>query len=170
MSMHGEDFTPDGTDDDFGTFSLDDEDQLSREDTLMDGPDDLLDQGYAPADKPLGSRSFGTTAAEQAQGESLEQRLRQENPDDPRDGHDPRAHVRPGEERDADLPSDDIDADDDFLADGEVGDQRSGRLVAPDEGAHEDQDSEMWAADVGIDGGAASAEEAAMHIVQENEY
>jgi len=37
--------------------------------------------------------------------------------------------------------------------------------VAPDEGAHEDVDSEDWAEDVGIDGAGASAEEAAMHVI-----
>jgi hypothetical protein len=39
--------------------------------------------------------------------------------------------------------------------------------VAPDEGAHEDDESDLIAGDVGIDGGAASAEEAAMHVVDE---
>lgn len=48
-----------------------------------------------------------------------------------------------------------------------MGDLRSGRLVAPDEGAHEDEESGLIASDVGIDGAAASAEEAAMHIVDE---
>jgi hypothetical protein len=40
--------------------------------------------------------------------------------------------------------------------------------VAPDEGAHEDEESGAIATDVGIDGAAASAEEAAMHIVDED--
>ena len=41
---------------------------------------------------------------------------------------------------------------------------RSGRLVAPDEGAHSDAESDAVARDVGIDGGAAGAEEAAVHV------
>ncbi|MER6984744.1 DUF5709 domain-containing protein, partial [Streptomyces carpinensis] len=45
---------------------------------------------------------------------------------------------------------------------------RSGRLVAPDEGAHEDEEAALVAMDVGIDGAAASAEEAAMHVVDED--
>lgn len=45
---------------------------------------------------------------------------------------------------------------------------RSGRLVAPDEGAHEDEEEALVAMDVGIDGAAASAEEAAVHIVDED--
>lgn len=49
----------------------------------------------------------------------------------------------------------------------EVGDERAGRLVAPDEGAHEDQDQEMFASDVGVDGAGASAEEAAMHVTED---
>ena len=55
------------------------------------------------------------------------------------------------------------------LVDDEVGGERSGRLVAPDEGAHEDEEKDLVATDVGIDGGAASAEEAAMHVVDEDD-
>ena len=62
---------------------------------------------------------------------------------------------------------DSIDAEDDWLGDNEVGDQRAGRLVADDEGAHDDDEKQAWASDVGIDGAGASAEEAAMHIVDE---
>lgn len=51
----------------------------------------------------------------------------------------------------------------------EVDEHRSGRLVEPDEGAREDHDAQLVAADVGIDGGAASAEEAAVHDVEEPE-
>lgn len=45
----------------------------------------------------------------------------------------------------------------------ETDEQRSGRLVEPDEGARYDADAQLIATDVGIDGGAASAEEAAVH-------
>ncbi|CAN5275113.1 hypothetical protein BH20ACT5_BH20ACT5_17060 [soil metagenome] len=41
---------------------------------------------------------------------------------------------------------------------------RSGRLVAEDEGVREDHTAQLVADDVGIDGGAASAEEAAVHV------
>lgn len=54
------------------------------------------------------------------------------------------------------------------LIDDEVGDLRAGRLVAPDEGAHEDAEKDIIAEDVGIDGAAASAEEAAVHLVDED--
>src|SRR6266700_897324 len=46
-------------------------------------------------------------------------------------------------------------------------DARSGRLVAEDEGAHPDTERDLVARDVGIDGGAAGAEEAAVHIQDE---
>ena len=50
---------------------------------------------------------------------------------------------------------------------GEVGGERTGRLMAPDEGAGEDVDSEMIGEDEGIDGAGASAEEAAMHTIDD---
>ena len=51
--------------------------------------------------------------------------------------------------------------------DPEAGAARAGRLVAPDEGVHTDTTKESVADDVGIDGGAAGAEEAAMHVVED---
>ena len=48
-------------------------------------------------------------------------------------------------------------------------DARAGRLVAPDQGFGEDVDADLLADDVGIDGGAASAEEAAVHIIDDEE-
>lgn len=92
------------------------------------------------------------TAAERLRGETLEQRLAEELPD----------IAYP----DGDGIGDSRDTDGEPL-DNEVGDLRSGRLVAPDEGSHEDEESGLIATDVGIDGAAASAEEAAMHIVDE---
>jgi hypothetical protein len=94
----------------------------------------------------------GVTAAEGHDGESLDQRLAEEVPDI--------------EVPDGDGIGDWADGDGELLDD-EVGDARSGRLVAPDEGAHEDEENGLVATDVGIDGAAASAEEAAVHIVDE---
>ena len=51
------------------------------------------------------------------------------------------------------------------LDDGEVGDLRAGRLVDPEEGIGPDDDKDLIGEEVGIDGAAASAEEAAVHIV-----
>ena len=147
-----------------GSYSLDDEDQLQAEDTLDDrGVDDLLDEGYSPPERPRGVDAFGTTLAEQRQGESIEQRLAHEEPDPANAFEDPLA------ESDM-VGGDDVDAiaaEDDFLGDGEVGSRRSGRLMAPDEGTHEDTESDMVADDMGIDGGGSSAEEAAMHIIED---
>lgn len=144
-------------------YDLDDEDQLQPEDTLDDrGVEDLLDEGYSPPERPRGGDAFGTTVAEQRQGESIEQRLAHEEPDPANTVEDPLV--------DSDMVGDDPDAiaaEDDFLGDGEVGGRRSGRLMAPDEGAHEDTESDMVADDMGIDGGGSSAEEAAMHIVED---
>jgi hypothetical protein len=46
---------------------------------------------------------------------------------------------------------------------------RAGRLVAPDWGFGEDTEAELVAEDAGISGGAASAEEAAVHIIEDEE-
>jgi hypothetical protein len=141
-----------------GIYSVDDEDQPGGDDTLQQGNTaDGLDEGYSPPERPLGVDKFGTTAAEQAEGETLDMRLAQEEPDPNLEVPDPLAEA----EEDPDAPRE----ADEFLDDGEVGDLRAGRLVAPDEGSHEDVDKDLIAGDVGIDGAAASAEEAAMHIV-----
>jgi hypothetical protein len=147
-----------------GSYSLDEEDQLQAEDTLDDrGVDDLLDEGYSPPERPRGVDAFGTTLAEQRQGENIDQRLAHEVPD-------PANAIEDFLEHPDRVGGDDPDAiavEDDFLGDGEVGARRSGRLLAPDEGSHEDTESDMVARDVGRDGGGSSAEEAAMHIIED---
>ena len=62
-------------------------------------------------------------------------------------------------------------ADADLPPDGSLTEQdpRSGRLVADDEGAHPDTEPDLVAHDVGIDGGAATAEEAAVHVQDDTE-
>ena len=147
-----------------GSYSLDAEDQLQPADTLDDrGTEDLLDEGYSPPERPRGVAAFGTTAAEQQQGESIEQRLAHEVPDPANAFPDPLADsdTLGGDDPDA------IAAEDDFLGGDEVGDRRSGRLTAPGEGEDQDATSDLVADDVGIDGGGASAEEAAIHIIDD---
>ncbi|MEV4508953.1 DUF5709 domain-containing protein [Dactylosporangium sp. NPDC049525] len=130
----------------------DEEGQLSAEDTLSDrGLVDALDEGYSPPEKPLGLNAFGVTQAEAQRGESWDQRIAQEEPD-------------PSTRPDLDDYGTTTESDEFFDA-GEVGDRRAGRLVAPDEGWGEDEEKDEIGSDVGIDGGAASAEEAAMHII-----
>ncbi|WP_133912942.1 DUF5709 domain-containing protein [Streptomyces sp. NBC_00582] len=127
---------------------------LDAEDTLVDdGVADPLDRGWSPPERPWAVEHDGVTAAERRQGETLDQRLAEELPD---------LAVPDGD------GLGDCDGSDGELLDNEVGASRSGRLVAPDEGAHEDEESAMVASDVGIDGAAASAEEAAMHIVDDD--
>lgn len=122
---------------------FDDEDGPDQ-DALFDDPDETLDAGYSPPERYRGE-GFGTTAEEALQGESLDERLRQEEPE-------PDPYAEPDEE---------------VLDDGEVGSERAGRLVSPDLGSGEDVDSELLGDDVGVDGAAASAEEAAVHVVDD---
>ncbi len=145
-------------------------------DRLVETPESLRDEdpetpagdrGSGAEDRPLGAEKFGTTHAEAEQGESLDQRLAEEVPDG--DGHDPVDDVV------ADDPelfgSSREETDDAVLGDayGDPGradqvDDSVGRLVAPDEGAHGDDEKEEVGTDVGRDGGGASAEEAAVHL------
>ena len=71
-----------------------------------------------------------------------------------------------GESLDEDAGEEDVDGL--LLDDGP--DPRAGRLVAEDEGAHPDEETDLVATDVGISGGAATAEEAGMHVVEEDDY
>jgi hypothetical protein len=127
--------------------------QLDAEDTLDDsGPEDPLDEGYSPPERPWAVDDWGTTASEEDTGESLSGRLARELPD-----------VEPVQ---GDGLGDSSDTDGE-LVDDEVGDVRSGRLVAEEEGEATDEDDELFALDVGPDGAGASAEEAAVHLVRE---
>jgi hypothetical protein len=55
---------------------------LQPEEMLLDtGRDDVLDGGYEVPDHWSAAQGFGNTPEEQAEGESLEQRLAQEEPD-----------------------------------------------------------------------------------------
>lgn len=138
-----------------GVTDRDSEDQLPNEDTLDDPEGDVvdeLDRGYSPPEKWSAGQRFGNTPFEEATGESLDQRIAQEDPE-----ADPYADAERGEDPDG---SEDLD-------DGEVGDKRAGRLVDPDQGLGEDTESDLVGDDVGIDGAAASAEEAAVHVVPE---
>ncbi|OIJ95649.1 DUF5709 domain-containing protein [Streptomyces colonosanans] len=137
-----------------GSEVQDDAGLLDAEDTLVaDGVSDPLDRGWSPPERPWAVERQGVTAAEGNRGETLDQRLAEELPD----------ITVPAGDGIGDCP----DSDGEPL-DNEVGAARSGRLVAPDEGAHEDEESGLIASDVGVDGAAASAEEAAVHIVDED--
>ena len=127
--------------------SIDDEDQLQPEDSLVDrGVDDVLDEGYSPPEKWSAGEGYGNTPAEELAGESLEQRIAQEEPE-------PDPYVEAAAEGEH--------------VGGEVGTERAGRLVAEDEGLGPDEEKDLVAEDIGIDGAGASAEEAAVHVVDD---
>jgi hypothetical protein len=131
----------------------DDSGLLEPEDSLDDrGVDDVLDEGYSPPERPLAVDDWGTTADEEAGDEPLTARLAREQRED--------------DDYDGDDLGDSSDTDGE-LVDDEVGDARAGRLVASDQGGTSDDDDELYATDVGIDGAASSAEEAAVHVVAE---
>ena len=124
----------------YGEQSVDPEDQLQPEDTLDDrGLDDVLDEGYSPPDREPAHLRQGVTLEEQRRGETLDERLAEEEPD-------PDPYADPNDYGTADP--------------------RAGRLVAPDEGLGEDLEEAEVAEDIGIDGAGASAEEAAVHVIE----
>lgn len=141
---------------------LEDYEVEDASDTLEGNPgDDPLDRGVIPPERWSAGMRFGSTADEQESGESLDRLLAEEEPDTPFDVDD-------------ELPEDseDVDEADEYL-DGllldDGPDPRAGRLVAEDEGAHPDDEADLVARDAGIDGGAATAEEAAVHVVEDDD-
>ena len=140
---------------------LEDYQVLDGSDTLDGNPgDDPLDRGVAAPDHWSAGLKYALRGDENS--ESLDELLAEEEPDD----------------------SDDPEADawDENATDEEVRRSRyddpaprAGRLVAPDEDADDvsdtfvDWEGEEVARDTGIDGGAASAEEAAVHVIDDDE-
>jgi hypothetical protein len=112
--------------------------QIQASESLTgDNTNDPLDAGYNPPDRE--SHSWrGETAEELREGESLDDRLAEEEPD---------------------VSEDDIAAADE--------DPRAGRLLSPSSGSLEDEESDEVASDVGRDGQVFSAEEAAVHVVED---
>ena len=139
-----------------GEFSPDDDNQLQPEDTLIDrGVDDVLDEGFSPPEQPYGPGAYGPS-------ESLDQLLAEEEPD-------PAARINVWLDDEEQQRSDATEREAEFPESREVGRVRAGRLVAPDWGFGEDTEAELVAEDAGISGGAASAEEAAVHIIEDEE-
>lgn len=143
---------------DSGDYSVEDDNQLQPEDTLIDrGVDDVLDEGFSPPERP-----YARTVLDHPGPETLDELLAEEEPD-------PVSRLNNVLDELEQERSDDAERETEFPNRDEVGRRRSGRLVAPDAGFGPDDDSEMFASDVGIDGGAASAEEAAMHIIDDED-
>ncbi len=142
---------------------LTDYEVLDASDTLDGDPgEDPLDRGVAAPQRWSAAIRYGSTAAEQQSGESLDQLLAEEEPDVAADVDD-----EPIGDLGGDEDAGDEDVDGLLLDDGP--DPRAGRLVAEDEGAHPDEEADLVARDTGIDGGGASAEEAAMHVVEDDD-
>jgi Family of unknown function (DUF5709) len=137
-------------------------------DSLANDPDGgPLDRGVAPPERWSRAIRYGTTADEQEEGESLDQLLAEEEPDPALDLDDELAEDERADDELSDEDAADEDVDGLLLDDGP--DPRSGRLVAEDEGAHPDAEADLVARDAGIDGGAATAEEAAVHVVEDDD-
>lgn len=135
--------------DDVQAHLLEPEESLDSEETGID-----LDEGYSPPESPRELRAWGLTAREARTHESLARRLARELPD-------------VTDQWDGDGIGDSADGDGEPI-DRQVGDMRAGRLVAVGVDPA-DPSSDYRAIDVGIDGGAASAEEAAIHIIVEED-
>ncbi|MEU3778599.1 DUF5709 domain-containing protein [Streptomyces sp. NPDC032472] len=152
------------------------------------GLDDTLDTGYSPPDRPLAATRHGTTAGEQRAGETLDQRLAQEEPEADEAGADAASgsESNPGEDLAEDAlavggvpvvmegSGDEQEAQSEDLTGDPAGDtttagrERAGRMAAAEE-APPVRHISVLARDTGIDGGAASAEEAAVHVVEEEQ-
>src|SRR6476659_4916057 len=106
-----------GENETYHDYSVDDEDQPQGDGDSLVGDRGLtepLDEGYSPPEKWSVAEGYGNTPYEEEVGETLDQRLAQEEPE-------------------------------------------------PDPYA----DAEMIGEDVGIDGAGASAEEAAVHVIED---
>jgi hypothetical protein len=133
--------------DDVYASGVEDADDLDPIDTLdSEDSEELADTGYSPPDfRPTATR-YGTTEFEQAAGAPLDRRLSEEEPDiwgATSGANDP-------------YPTD-------SESDGDLAEVRAGRLVGP-----EDPERSDLASDVGFAGYAASGEEAAMHIIDDD--
>jgi hypothetical protein len=114
-----------------------DSNQIQGEDSMSGADvDEMLDAGFVPPDRDP-SGHFGETPWEEVHGETLDQRIAQEEPE-----------IWDAPEKGATQPD------------------RAGRLVE-DDSAVESGGTDMFATDAGIAGAGASAEEAAVRIVED---
>ena len=128
-------------------------------DTLDGEPgDDPLDRGLTPPQQWSTAMRSGETEGE----ETLDQHLAEEEPDDIYESDDLRPEDIAG---DPDAADEDVDGL--LLDDGP--DPRAGRLVARDEGIGPASEADLVARDAGVDAGAATAEEAAVHVVEDDD-
>ena len=139
---------------------LEDYEVLDANDTLDGDPgDDPLDRGIVTPDRWSAGVRYALKGEEDS--ESLDELLDEEEPDDT---------VDPDEDSwDENATYQDVGR----LERDEEADPRSGRLVSPDEDTDDVSDTlykredEEVARDTGIDGGGATAEEAAVHVIDD---
>jgi hypothetical protein len=157
---------------------LDNDHLVETPESLRDDDPEVMpmDRGREPGDRPAAAERFGTTPAEEREGQDLDHRLAEEEPEI--DAHDPiddiiaeNPDVFPAppavsEAGEFEALGEDVTPDDLDVTGGETS-SGVGRIVEPDEGAHTDDEKDAVAFDVGRDGGDMSAEEAAMHVIPE---
>jgi hypothetical protein len=153
---------------------------------IADGPDPYALPGDRE-DGPAGLDEFGTGGDGGLRGEAIWRRLRREEPDFSADGVRMDPDARLAEEADPDalgqVEEDSLQlAQDDPVSDGRDSEtsvldravsgvpqtSRVGRLVQPDEGDYFDTDPDEFAFEEGVAGGGISAEEAAVHLVRDD--
>jgi hypothetical protein len=139
---------------------LGDYEVLDANDTLDGNPgDDPLDRGVVTPDRWSAGVRYALKGDEDS--ESLDELLSEEEPDVT---DDPDKDSLDENETDEDVAR--LERDDDA-------DPRAGRLATTEADVYGDgdvpavQDGELLARDTGIDGGAASAEEAAVHVIED---
>lgn len=139
---------------------LTDYETLDSNDTLDGAPgDDPLDRGVVPPER------WSAAIRGSSEDESLDELLAEEEPDPAADEDEDWSEDSESAGSDPDAGDEDVDGL--LLDDGP--DPRAGRLVAPDGGHYPHRQKELLAHDVGPDGGGATAEEAALHIVDDND-
>jgi hypothetical protein len=143
---------------------LEDYTVLDANDTLDGNPgDDPLDQGLVTPDRWSAGTRYALEGEENS--ESLDELLAEEEPDVDDDSDE--------ESWDENATRHDVAR----LERDEDADARAGRLAAPEADVYGDpgkdvpgvQDGELIGQDTGIDGGGASAEESALHVVSEDD-
>jgi hypothetical protein len=124
-----------------GGDAVEDTENLDPVENLTAGdPDEIMQTGYSPPDCEPHNLRDAPTPAEEREGTPLDLRLAQEETEVSEES------LAPTDER-----------------------PRAGRLLAPDYGAPVSRETDLIAEDVGPAGYASSAEEAAMHVIGEDE-
>lgn len=169
-----------------------DDDSTARDDVesgrVADGPDPAA----LPADRedgPVAVDRYGTTPEEARVGESLDQKLSREVPDPALESIGPRPDATAPSGGTETFDAEPLDTETDTVDDATVldtapipanedspvsmydsgvgGRETVGRLVEPDEGAPYRTEADAVATDAGAAGGGPTAEELAMHPIEE---